>query len=360
MKKGFYFFLVSGSVFLIMLAVDGCKKKEIPPVERTPVAWVVGQQDSTTYGMILYSADGGDTWARQGQGSPVLQGIDVIDVWALDEQNVWAVCSDNTVIRSTDAGQHWVLVPTPPNPSSPNLCSISILNNINIWISGEHGVVYHSADAGNTWTVFDTNFFHRGLMQGICAITSQVIYVVGQWGFLKGDTRGFIARTMDAGVTWDSITPGDDYNRNLWIGVSATDPQHVIVYGGRSHYTYTLNGGVIWNNDSVPGGGGGGQPPDINHLIMLDSQTWWGAFDMDNIFFTDDNGLSWTSQNSVGPQNMYLVGIDAFSDQMALITGQSAGYPPAGKILKTTNGGALWEMTYSCRSILNKVRFAKK
>ncbi|MFH1160762.1 MAG: photosystem II stability/assembly factor-like protein, partial [bacterium] len=214
-------------------------------------------------------------------------------------------------------------------------------------------------DAGNTWTVFDTNFFHGGLMQGICAITSQIIYVVGQYGFLKDNARGFIARTLDGGVTWDSITPDDDYNRNQWIGVAATDPQHVIVYGGKSHYTYTTNGGVIWNNDSVTGGGGGGAPPDINHLIMLDQQTWWGAFDLDNIFITVNNGSSWTKQNSDGPGNMFLVGIDAFSDQMALITGQSAGYPTAGKILKTTNGGDLWKMTYSCKSDLYKVRFAK-
>ncbi len=339
------FFLVAILSFSLVLST-GCKKKDNDKPTPTPVtkkyAWAVGEQDSTTYGMIIFSNDGGDTWTRQGQGSQDLQGIDVNDVWALDEDNVWAVCTENVILKTTDGGQTWTRIPAPAIQPNPNLICISIVNNTNIWISGSYGVVYNSTDGGNNWTVFDASFFHSGLMQGIWAINSQVVYVVG--GVPKNkETIGFIARTQDGGATWDSIVPDSNYNRNEWIGVTASDPDHIVVYGGQSHYVVSTDGGVTWKNDSLHTFGVGGA--DINHLKMLDSQTWWGAFDLDGIYITYNGGASWTQQQTAGPLNMFLVGIDSYDDQLALIAGQSASIAE-GKILKTSDGGNLWEIKY--------------
>jgi photosystem II stability/assembly factor-like uncharacterized protein len=94
--------------------------------------------------------------------------------------------------------------------------------------------------------------------------------------------------------------------------------------------------------------------------MMLDEQTWWGAFDLDGIYSTKDGGTSWIKQQSAGPGNMFLVGIDAFNDQIAVIVGMTAGWPPAGKIIKTSNGGNLWELKYHCNSPLYKISFIKE
>jgi len=348
-----YLFLSAlASLFIIPY---GCKKQNNEP-EPAPVkkkyAWVVGDKDSTNYGTILFTPDGGDTWQRQGEGSPALLGVSLNNVWAVDTNTVWAVGSDNCILKTIDGGKTWTRIPLPNMRSVTDLSSISMVGSGDIWISGGNGTVLNSKDGGNTWTVFDSNFFHNGLMQGIHAVDPNTAYVAGGVG-----TKGFIARTTDGGHKWDSIVPANNYNRNEWIGIISSGADHIIIYGGRSHYIISADGGQSWRNDSVPDTGGTGGA-DINCLTMLDAQTWWGAFDYDGIFITADGGTSWTKQSSAGPGGMWLFGIDYYDRNLAIIVAQSS-MSFTGKILKTSDGGRLWELKLHSRTWLNKVSFIK-
>jgi len=347
-------------VMTIIVVIISCSKNEDNPVpaERKKCAWVSGSEDSTGYGMILYSSDAGETWVRQGQGTTALQGIGVLDIWALDENNVWATGTNNVILRTINGGQTWTRVPALPNQANTELMSISIVNNTNIWISGSGGTVYNSIDGGLNWTMFDTTFFQSGGMQGIWAINSQRIFVVGGVAQIGQAERGFVGYTVDGGATWESFVPTNDYNKNEWIGV-VSNGNTVVIYGGKSHYMMSTDEGETWRNDSVSGAGGGGTPADINHLIMLNSQTWWGAFDMGHIGLTTDGGLTWSIQET-GHGGDYLVGIDAWDSQLALAVGTSEGLPKDVPILKTSNGGANWEVKHTYNSNLNKVTFIKE
>ncbi|MFH1160159.1 MAG: YCF48-related protein [bacterium] len=351
MKNLLLFLLPVISAGLVLVS---CTKNSNPddPVNTNVVAWAVGLQDTDFIGVILYTNDAGETWARQGDSS-WLTGIDVNNVWAIDQKNVWIVCSGNRIFRSLDGGTSWIQVLTPPLPGDPNLSGISILDNTTIWVSGEHGTVYQSVDAGNNWTVYDSNFFHRGLMQGIHAISQNIIYVVGEFNTGKG-ARGFIARTLNGGVTWDSVSLPGNYNSHYWIGVVATDSNNVVIYGQEGHYAVTNNAGHSWlTKDPVTAG-------DINCLVMLSPASFWGAFDYDQIFKTYDGGKTWVSQVSQGPSNQFLVGIDTYYSQTALIVGEAADTTRSGKILKTTDGGNNWSLRHVCAAKLQKVAFAKR
>ncbi len=356
MRKSISFFTI---VMTILIVTNSCSKKEDknPPVVKKKYAWVAGMEDSTGYGLILYSADAGETWVRQGEGLAPLQGINVGDIWAVDEDVVWAIGSNNAILRSQNGGAGWIQIQAPPHDGNPNLMAISIVNNTNIWISGSGGTVYNSSDGGNTWTLFDTTFFHNGGMQGIWAITPEKVYVVGGIGGMSRSERGFIGYTLNGGATWDSVFPADDYNRNEWIGVTSAG-NTIVVYGGKSHYMVSTNGGTIWKNDSIHVSGGGGGA-DINHLIMLNQQTWWGALDEGHICLTMDGGSTWTSQHT-GQGGYYLVGIDAWDSQLALVVGTSEQVPKNVPIIKTSNGGTQWEVKYTCNTDLNKVSFIKQ
>jgi len=238
----------------------------------------------------------------------------------------------------------------------PGFNCISITGD-DIWISGSPGIVYSSKDGGNTWNTYDQDFFQNGLMQGICAINSQTIYVAGGVGEMQAMT-GFIARTFDGGNNWETVELPEGYNRNEWIGVSSAGPENIVIYGGKSHYSFSMDGGASWTNDSVDIGGGGGKA-DLNSLKMLDPLTWWSAMDLDHIIKTLDGGASWTDQGSAGPGNMFLMGIDYVNDQMALVVGQSAGWPLEGKILRTTDGGGQWNLKYDVNTQLYKVSYIK-
>lgn len=163
--------------------------------------------------------------------------------------------------------------------------------------------------------------------------------------------------TLNGGVTWDSVFPANDYNRIEWIGVTANG-NTIVVYGGKAHYMVSTDGGATWKNDSVPGTGGV-IGADINHLIMLSSQKWWGAFDLCEIFLTLNGGSSWSSQPAI-QTGEFLVGIDAFNSQLALTVGTLSGWPKKGSIQKTSNAGTTWENIHTYHSFLNKVSFIKQ
>ena len=349
--------LLVSMMIVITCFLIGCSKKNDTPASgyRKPYAWVAGACDSTGYGMILFSADSGNTWVRQGLGNIALKDVSIWDIWAVDENKVWAVCSGNVILKTSDGGQTWNRIQAPANNASTRLSAISIVNKTNIWISGSGGTVYNSADNGKTWKIFDTTFFHKGLMQGIWAVTPKIIYVAGGISDNR-NYRGFIGYTVDGGMTWDTVSPSDDYNKNEWIGVTSSG-KTILVYGGQSHYLFSTDAGSTWKNDSVEAGGGS-MKADFNHMIMLNPQTWWGAMDEGHVYLTTDGGTTWTSQQT-NEGGSYLFGIDAWDSRLALVVGESNGWPNRGPILKSSNGGANWGLKKVYRSNLSKVSFIK-
>ncbi|KAF0201113.1 MAG: glycosyl hydrolase bnr [Bacteroidetes bacterium] len=334
---------------MMAIVFNSCNKDDSVPSERKKCAWVAGSIDNTGYGMILYSDDGGENWERQGEGNPSLLGIDVEDIWAVDEQTVWAIGTKNVILKTLDGGKNWVQVLAPANNPGTQLSSICIVNQTNIWISGSGGTVYSSTDNGNTWTRFDPTFFNSHFIQGIWAITPQKVYVAG-----NDQERGYIFCTTDGGATWDSISPSADYNRHSWIGVTS-NKNTIVIYGRASHYIASTDGGITWKNDSVPTGGGA----DINDLMMLNPETWWGAFDYNQFYLTNDGGSVWIRQLTVN-NTMFMFGIDAWDSQFALAVSRNSGMPLRGFILKTVNGGTNWEVKQSYSSRLSKITFIKQ
>ena len=154
-----------------------------------------------------------------------------------------------------------------------------------------------------------------------------------------------------------TVSSSDDYNKNEWIGVTSSG-NTILVYGGKSHYVFSTDGGLTWKNDSVEAGGGA-MKADFNHMIMLNPQTWWGAMDEGHIFLTTDGGTTWTSQQT-SEGGSYLFGIDAWDSRLALVVGQTNNWPNRGPILKSSNGGAIWGLKKVYRSNLSKVSFIKQ
>jgi len=96
--------------------------------------------------------------------------------------------------------------------------------------------------------------------------------------------------------------------------------------------------------------------------VMLSDEIFWAACDFDQIYMTFNGGASWAYQPTadVGPGNQYLVGIDALDTKTALVIGTSAGYPPKGKIMKTTDGGNTWVLKDTTNSYMSNIAYAKE
>ena len=73
----------------------------------------------------------------------------------------------------------------------------------------------------------------------------------------------------------------------------------------------------------------------------------------DGAFYVANNGGI-----STGPGGMWLVGIDYYDKDLCIIVGGSSD-SYAGKIIKTSNGGQLWELCIETDTWMNKVSFIK-
>ncbi len=354
MKKTTLLFALS---LLAILAITiSCKHDNTDPDFRKNYAWACGFHDSTGYAIIMFSSDGGETWTRQGLGQSSLIGYDLNDIKAVDTNTVWATGSDNSIFKTSNGGKTWTRAILPALTFNSVLFSISIINKINLWISGSNGLIYHSTDNGNTWSMSDTTFFRNKMLQGIWAINEKEVYVTG--GNTQGaEVTGFIARTSDGGQSWDSIVPNDNYNRNEWIGITSSGST-IVVYGGKSHYIVSFDGGSTWKNDSLPMLGGGDMPPDINHLIMPDPNTWWGALDESKIILTTDGGVNWTNQPT-GVGGSFMTGLATWDNQNALAIGIPLSFPLRSPLIKTADGGLSWRLITNFKGQMRKVTCIK-
>lgn len=331
------------------------------PVEKKKYAWVCGPQDSTGYAMILFSPDAGDTWERQGLEQQALEGIDLQDIWAIDENTVLACGSGNSILRTTNGGEHWSRLALPADLPGADLLSIGVTNKTNVWVGGgfndaRDGLLYRSADRGDSWELIDTTFFRDYFVQGVFALTHDRVYVAGTH-YEEDEAKGYIGYTINGGVTWDTVKPADGFDKWQWIGVVSRE-NTIVVYGAKSRYMVSTDGGITWANDSVPSGGTNGA--DINDLIMLDEQTWWGAFDMGQIYMTTDGGSSWDAQQTPGLGGNFMVGIDSWDEQLALSVPFSNVWPAVCPIVQTKDGGQTWVTRHTCYSSLNKVTFIRE
>lgn len=349
-----------GMIFIVgCLLFSACKKDKeeepYPPAKK--YAWAVGDADSTTYGMILFSEDGGISWTRKGEGADALKNIDLNDVYAINENVVWAISKGNIILNSTDGGQSWQQITPPSQETEIGLMGMDIYNNTDIWISGNLGTVYHSPDAGTTWDLIESDILNDNFLQGIHAASPEIVYAVG--AYASNANARFLAYSVDAGQNWDTIASPKVHAVLPWIGAKSIGTENVVVYGGGAYYFSSQDAGQSWTYDSIPATGGGGTGgADINCLTMLNEDTWWTALDLDGISITENAGADWSAQLSPPPGNYWLFGIDYFDRQNAVIVGWSSS-SVRGKLLYTNNGGQTWTISLQTKCWMNKVSTVK-
>jgi len=203
------------------------------------------------YCKIFRTSDYGVTWTQT-----FAQGIDVdSNPMALDPDHpdtVYLCTTDSLVFRSTDFGATW----SPTGPAHlRSLCSIAVVKgHSNIIIAGtsndvdDSAYVYRSTDYGASWNMV---YQSVGSFPEIPCITYNPYYPDKLYfASFFGNPHGLYVSTND-GLNWTQSYPDE----NVWgIGIAADDPNVMIWgYGGGFTAFYTLNGGLNWNQTTIPG-----------------------------------------------------------------------------------------------------------
>ena len=201
---------------------------------------------------------------------------------------------DYSVVRSNDAGGHWVeIARSRMHATEP---SISFLNEKTGWISGMRldgsTWVLRTDDAGSHWRMLSEHF-----IQNMQFINSRV----GMGSELDGPTSGF-AKTSDGGRTWThSAVPDVKFIDKVffitpevgWIAGTNELSEHL--NGRVAVVLRTTDGGRTWKSCQIPSDRG---VADIRDLFFLDDSdgwliTWHFNNEGTHLFRTTDGGKTW-------------------------------------------------------------------
>lgn len=193
-------------------------------------AWAVGHD-----GVILHSADAGDTWTIQrrdpwalpadGAEHDLRQGVPLLDVLFTDARNGIAIGAYSLLLTTSDGGATWA--------------------GSRIAVAGEAAAVakpttHDEIEGGGSDDTFSADELKIGQesdphLNGIARTGSGAFMVVGE--------RGAIFRSRDGGKNWErSQLPYD----GSMFGVIGYDGDHVIAFGLRGHVFESDDLGGQW------------------------------------------------------------------------------------------------------------------
>lgn len=187
---------VGGSGDIDYQSVNG--SREFRPTEQdlsgvffssSNVGWVVGAE-----GTILRTKDAGEHWVAQKSGvENDLNAINCVDV-----NNCWIVGENGTTLRTNNGGDNWEIL---SSESSADLNALHFINAQIGWIVGEDGLVLHTQDGGSTWTeqCLKMPLFPDSGFETLTDLRA-VIFIDENRGWVAG--TNWLGRTIDGGKTW--------------------------------------------------------------------------------------------------------------------------------------------------------------
>jgi len=157
--------------------------------------WAVGH-----HGVVLHTADGGETWALQRSDTGVDQPL--FSVLFRDKQHGFAVGLWSLLLVTEDGGHTWRKqdVPAPPggDKSDRNFFRLFAGADGTLLIAAEQGLVLRSTDQGAHWSYQQTGY--KGSFWSGASLRDGTLMVAGM--------RGTVYRSADGGVTWSKVESG--------------------------------------------------------------------------------------------------------------------------------------------------------
>ena len=361
-------------------------------IPATNTGWVCGSR------AVRKTTDGGISWVNQYCNTS----NSLNDIYFTDLLHGWVVGSTGEIFVTTNGGTNWF---AQVSGISSSLHSVYFFNNTNGVASGSSGKILTTSNGGANWSV---NTFNSGSIINLSMRSTSLAYASQNNNFIKstnggvswsvaatipyfilklffvsdntgylGNNYGTIFKTTNSGLNWVEQTTGntnDIYsicflnattgcfsanNNNIYGTTNAganwsllyTAPAAItkIAFNGSSNLTGTgLSGTVIssTNNGSnwqIINQGTQGPVNDINFINPL---TGWAANNDDRLLYTSNGGQNWVNSaliNLLNADGVYFInGSTGFATG---VSGSDHLGASTVTVSKTTNGGAVWNIT---------------
>jgi photosystem II stability/assembly factor-like uncharacterized protein len=189
---------------------------------------------------LLRSADGGKTWQTVFDGGSVEGASDVATIafspnFAADG-TVYAWLQYGGLLRSTDGGQNWTLLPGDKSDVFAQTLAVSP-DGRRLYLGALYGGLYVSEDGGQSWQDLTGN------IPGERTWSSALAF--GPDGTLLLGTDIGVYHSLDGSQSWNQASAGLplDPDRNLPQGVRA------LAFSGPRLYAALVNGGLYVSDD---------------------------------------------------------------------------------------------------------------
>lgn len=223
---------------------------------------------------IITTSDGGDTWVDR---SSDVTTAELTAVYFINQTTGIAVGKTGTIIRTTDEGLTWSLI---PSPLQSNLEGVWFVDDLVGVAVGASGTVLRTEDGGLTWNSISIGTTDQ--LNAIYFINATTGYVVGN--------NGLIYKTEDAGATWTlkSSTSGRHLN-----AVFFSDELNGYAVGNNGIIIHTPDGGETWESQNSR---------TSKHLfaVWFVGDDGWAAGDNGTLATTVDGGENWRVDTDIG------------------------------------------------------------
>jgi photosystem II stability/assembly factor-like uncharacterized protein len=309
--------------------------------------WAVGDS-----GTILKTTDLGNSWNIQPSGTTHnlndIQFVDANNGWIVGGSDYWPATDQAVVLKTTNGGTNWFRQFT----DTTYFLNAVYFVDANIgwavgtgWtLGGNSSMALKTTNGGTDWAYQPVNIYFEGEFNDVQFINANTGFIVGG-GFNGYSVFGSVIKTTDGGETWDEQIPIAG-----WRSISFLDSQNGIVVGsfgtmgGAGLIARTTDGGLNWHNALEP------SPIVFSCVSYLDSNNAWtaglGYYEGSTIYFSSDQGLTWTSQIDSGLYPHSLNDIYFINSTSGWAVGDN------GLILHTTNGGVPVELTSFTATLL--------
>jgi photosystem II stability/assembly factor-like uncharacterized protein len=315
--------------------------------------WFAGRS-----GTIFKTTDGGVNWTPQFTGYTG----DITAIDPIDENNIWAIGYGYSttdinndpsfkIFSSNDGGKHWSLKLNGATFLCDSICGkfkyvegLSFVDPSNGYVVGDSGLILKTTDAGENWALIpQPRKYQLKSVQFFDPLTG---YVAGGSGLVsighfpeQNSTghEGLILKTTDGGVNWDStftdtIMVYDIYfctpERGWAIGRADWFIEYG-VFGGKEFVLKTTDGGESWlrtvEDDSLPSW--------LMNIQFVDDSSGWVVGSSGFAAKTTDGGYSWEPYY---PAVYYIADLYCFDMLHVIVVGRN------NVITETTDGGTTW------------------
>ncbi len=291
--------------------------------------WAVSQDTIFSvgdYGTVIKSTNGGTTWYVLPTAGGMLEPLYATKF--VSGTYGWAAGASGQVIATSDAGTRWSFHQV---PTISDLFAVEFVSQTVGWVAGSKGTIFGTTDAGMTWTAEST-----ATTQNIYALE----FIDASTGWAAG-AGGKILKTTNGGTTWTSQI--GNTTQPLY-SINFVTPTAGFAVGAFGTVVKTVNGGAVWSP----------QISSTNYGLYAVQFTsilnGWAAGAYGTIIKTTNGGISWAEQSSGSYNDIY--GTRFVSATLGWAVGDF------GTILKTTDGGATWlTQSSGVKNTLNAIHF---